>query len=422
MTLNDFRRIFHLPQAIDNNHERFVAALKFSKMVPFFFNTLDFTLELRSPSNFKTTGLVQPWQTLGKIFARFLTTRVTGHDQLPLQIMQIARDKYHNLDRRLRCNDVVFGVDFPMTQSHPIESTQGTHRTISASRSPNPETNEGESSALRNYVKPRSDKESPEVEITAKVQPVNIDEDEEKLAKDDYELEIREKGSMYRNAIQQERENLRSEISSQINDAIANHIPLQHHSSGQVTLKVKQGPATSGFPTEKVSQELVDEMSHIVDEAKLRKVVDEMLRQRCTSGDDFHTTIDRCKLLKMILSIVIWERVHDFQLGVESYQQKVNLTALTITFPGIEKYKMFSIISELVYDIIYKNNKKEKRVVRHQEVHKFCDATLKRVLEGLKSYNNDVKPGYVTPSLSKEDVEYLQLFKEEIEERLKHHD
>nr|GEV77044.1 hypothetical protein [Tanacetum cinerariifolium] len=28
MTLNDFRRIFHLPQATDNNHERFVAALK----------------------------------------------------------------------------------------------------------------------------------------------------------------------------------------------------------------------------------------------------------------------------------------------------------------------------------------------------------------------------------------------------------
>ncbi|GJV07072.1 hypothetical protein Tco_1344728 [Tanacetum coccineum] len=46
----------------------------------------------------------------------------------------------------------------------------------------------------------------------------------------------------------------------------------------------------------------------------------------------------------------------------------------------------------------------------------------KRVLEGLKSYNNDVKHGYVTPSLSNEDVEYLQLFEEEIEERLKHRD
>ncbi|GKF15597.1 hypothetical protein Tco_0057059, partial [Tanacetum coccineum] len=45
-----------------------------------------------------------------------------------------------------------------------------------------------------------------------------------------------------------------------------------------------------------------------------------------------------------------------------------------------------------------------------------------RILKGLKSYNNNVKHGYVTPSLSKEDTEYLQLFEEEIEERLKHRD
>ncbi|GJT27617.1 hypothetical protein Tco_1275873 [Tanacetum coccineum] len=95
MTLNDFRRIFHLPQATDNNHEQFVAAPKFLKMVPFFLNTLGFTLELRSPSNFKTTRLVQSWQTFGKIFARCLTTGVTGSDQPPLQIM--PRKKFNVL-------------------------------------------------------------------------------------------------------------------------------------------------------------------------------------------------------------------------------------------------------------------------------------------------------------------------------------
>ncbi|GKC91337.1 hypothetical protein Tco_1151986 [Tanacetum coccineum] len=88
--------------------------------------------------------------------------------------------------------------------------------------------------------------------------------------------------------------------------------------------------------------------------------------------DDYVETRLLWSLSVFIRSIVIWERVHDFQL---------------------------------VYGIIYKNNKKEKRVMRHQEVHKFCDATLKRVLEGLKSYNNDVKYGYVTHNLSKEDVE-----------------
>ncbi|GJU39577.1 hypothetical protein Tco_1192534 [Tanacetum coccineum] len=91
--------------------------------------------------------------------------------------------------------------------------------------------------------------------------------------------------------------------------------------------------------------------------------------------------------------------------NVEDYAE----TGLLWSLSGvhIEKYKVFSIVSEPVYGIIYKSSKKEKRVTRHQEIHKFCDATLKGVLEGLKSYNNDVKHGYVTLSLSKEDAEYL---------------
>ncbi|GJR20740.1 hypothetical protein Tco_0969267 [Tanacetum coccineum] len=215
-----------------------------------------------------------------------------------------------------------------------------------------------------------------------------------------------------------------------------------------------------------------------IDEAKLRKMADEMLRQRCTSGDEHQYYFDQMKnfwksdivwesrkeilvslhprkttplvhmcqkdpeapalslinqdLLylkkgnfgpeKIVLSLhkfpaiifndddieertsrwvnksvkkfnpyaryvfirssVIWERVHDFQLGIESYQQKVNLTAPTMTFPGIKDHEI--------------------------------------VLEGLKSYNNDVKYGYVQKDLTKDETEYLKLFEEEIEERLKH--
>ncbi|GKA04906.1 putative ribonuclease H-like domain-containing protein [Tanacetum coccineum] len=81
---------------------------------------------------------------------------------------------------------------------------------------------------------------------------------------------------------------------------------------------------------------------------------------------------------------------------------------------------MFSIIYEPVHGIIYKNSKKEKRVMRHSEIHKFCDATLNRVLEGLKSYNNDVKYGYIQRDLTEDEVEYLKLFEEEIEVRLKY--
>ncbi|GJY14504.1 hypothetical protein Tco_0384926 [Tanacetum coccineum] len=122
-----------------------------------------------------------------------------------------------------------------------------------------------------------------------------------------------------------------------------------------------------------------------------------------------------------IRSSVIWERVHGFQLGIESYQQKVNLTAPTIYFPGVEKHKMFSIIYEPVHGIIYKNNKKEKRVMRHSRIHKFCDATINRVLERLRSFNNDVKYGYIQKDLTNDEVECLKLFEEEIEVRLKYH-
>ncbi|GKB10648.1 hypothetical protein Tco_0844571 [Tanacetum coccineum] len=43
----------------------------------------------------------------------------------------------------------VFGIDFLLTQSQSTESTHGTHRTTSAPRSPNPDKEAAESSALR---------------------------------------------------------------------------------------------------------------------------------------------------------------------------------------------------------------------------------------------------------------------------------
>ncbi|GKB43853.1 hypothetical protein Tco_0888795 [Tanacetum coccineum] len=137
---------------------------------------------------------------------------------------------------------------------------------------------------------------------------------------------------------------------------------------------------------------------------------------------DYANTRLLWSLSVFIRSSVIWERVHDFQLGIESYQQKINLTTPTIIFPGIEEYDVFSIVYEPVHGIIYTNSKKEKRVMRPSEIHKFCEATLRRVLEGLKSYYNDVKYGYVQKELTNDEVEFLRLFEEEIEVRLNYRD
>nr|GEV62411.1 retrovirus-related Pol polyprotein from transposon TNT 1-94 [Tanacetum cinerariifolium] len=196
-TLNDFRTVFHLPQANDNNHDRFVSPPSFFDMVPLYKKELGFTMELKTSSSFKTTGLLQPWQTLCKIFSKCLTTRITGWDQPPLQIMQMmycfinnihiiigyymtnfpkisrpARDKYHNLKdddimknifnsgrykdkvgmkipawmiseamkhtEHYRMYAEVFGIDVPLTQSQPTESTQGTYSVISVYREVKP--------------------------------------------------------------------------------------------------------------------------------------------------------------------------------------------------------------------------------------------------------------------------------------------
>ncbi|GKA77283.1 hypothetical protein Tco_0783744 [Tanacetum coccineum] len=124
MTLDDFRTIFHLPQATDNNHDCFVPAPKFSEMVPFYTNNLSFTLELRSPSNFKTTGLIMQmlycfvnnihvdyvdllWEGFHYSlkhpitlipFPRF-TKLIASHYMTAFhEISKRARDKYHNLE------------------------------------------------------------------------------------------------------------------------------------------------------------------------------------------------------------------------------------------------------------------------------------------------------------------------------------
>ncbi|GJY22101.1 hypothetical protein Tco_0394667 [Tanacetum coccineum] len=82
-------------------------------------------------------------------------------------------------------------------------------------------------------------------------------------------------------------------------------------------------------------------------------------------------------LITFIRSRVIWKRVHDFQLGIESYQIKDNLTAPTLTFPGIEAHEPYSIVDKPTTDLIYLNNKDEKWVMYLMEIVKFCDATGK---------------------------------------------
>nr|GEW38259.1 retrovirus-related Pol polyprotein from transposon TNT 1-94 [Tanacetum cinerariifolium] len=735
----------------DNNHDRFMLPPSFSDMVSFYKNNLGFTMDLKTSSSFKTTGLLQPWKTLRKIFSKFLTTCVTGWDKPPLQIMQImycfinnihvdyaellwegihyslhhstsfipypryrkiiighymtnfleisrsARDKYHNMKdddimknifnsrkykdkvrmkipawmitdemkhtEHYRIYAEVFGIDVPLTY---IPGTR---------------------------FEPGSDKVSPEVEFTDVVIPVNVNEEEEEITDEVYELKQREKRKIveesrftpfhtpirspriYTDLVSLDNEKLQeltvtnttpsssspstklsttnrllslfkaklarfkcyksffpelqgrygylfehlmarfmpkksfATLAGHLHKAMVESLPtmVDKHVKEQVQKQVpeqmkferlqvpqttcrtfvvcprdqddphddahpkgensakrqktseykayvsgesssghdnkqEQGPLTSSnqvqvdgyvfwtmsyasdddeIPTKQVSQDIMEEVSLTIDEAKLKKITDEMLRQRCASGDEHQYYIDQMKnflknLLylkkgssrpqKIVLSlhkfhVVIFndddieERTSRWvnkcikkfnpyaQYGVEHWKnphakifyirkqkdpgktkgkivaKRSNECVVSITKPNfknlnkndiedmyllimngkvpdyaetgllwslsvfirrIEKQDMFSVIYELVHRIIYRNSKKEKRVMRHSEIHKFYDATLNIVLEGLKSYNNNVKYGYIQKDLTKDEAEYLKFFKEEIEVRLKY--
>nr|GEU71406.1 retrovirus-related Pol polyprotein from transposon TNT 1-94 [Tanacetum cinerariifolium] len=605
LTLDDFRTIFHLPQATDNNHDSFVPLPLFYDMIPFYKNHLGFTIELKTPSSFKTTGLLQPMYT------------------------------------------EVFGIDVPLIQSQPTESTQGTHRTPSAPRSSTPKVDAADSSALTQStvirlrlpqrrstrltppapvptvdkadelilqdtlqvnlaehksrqeqegrenvalvdehlesieiekmvkgqenvaddssiprinehnipgtrLEPMSDKESPEVEFTDVVIPVNVydeEEEEDEITDEVYELKRREKGknveesriipfptpirssrihtdlvssdteklqeltlphttpsssspstklsrtnrflSLFKakfarfkcyNTFFQELqgrygylfEHLRAKfmprksfvtLADYLHDAMAESLPVMvdKHVKEQVEQQVpeevrNQVPiyVAEGLNLER--QKTKEEMEKMIAKAILQEPIWLALQMKferlqvpqttcrtpavCPSDrddphDDAHSEGENSAKRQKTSEYEAYESRKEILVSLHprkttpvvlSCQRDPEAPALSLINQDllylkkgrIEEFEMFSIIYEPVYGIIYKNSKKKKRVMRHSEIHKFCDATLNRVLEGLKSYNNDVRYGYIKRELTKDEVEYLKFFEEEIEDRLKY--
>ncbi|GJX48216.1 retrovirus-related pol polyprotein from transposon TNT 1-94 [Tanacetum coccineum] len=160
LTLDDFRIIFHLSQANDNNHASFMPPPSVSDMVPFYKQVLGFTMELKTVSNFKISGLLQPWQTRARDAYHNLQD-----DDIIKNIFNLGRNKNKvemqipasmitdemKLTEHYKIYAELFGLDVPLTQSQPTESTQGTHRTPSAPRSPNPATETAESISLTEH-------------------------------------------------------------------------------------------------------------------------------------------------------------------------------------------------------------------------------------------------------------------------------
>ncbi|GJW66384.1 hypothetical protein Tco_0120808 [Tanacetum coccineum] len=196
-------------------------------------------MELKTVSNFKIPGLLQPWQTLCKIFSKCLTTRVTGWDQPPLQIMKMKKQEQgwdadtsmddHRRDEAspkalIRCIAELFGDRCSSELSHEEQearesvalvdehlATEEIEKLVEESENVDDSSppRHDDTSIPGTRLEPRSDKESPEVEIvqekdeeTSKdtevepniVIPVNVDDEEDEITDEVFELRRRAKG------------------------------------------------------------------------------------------------------------------------------------------------------------------------------------------------------------------------------------
>ncbi|GKC34389.1 hypothetical protein Tco_1046773, partial [Tanacetum coccineum] len=101
----------------------------------------------------------------------------------------------------------------------------------------------------------------------------------------------------------------------------------------------------------------------------------------------------------------------------------LNKNDIEDTYYIVLRRKILCILS-LVFRLLalfYENNKNEKRVMDINELHKFSDAALKRVLRKISVINMEARHRIVKISLSNKDKELMALPEEDIEERLKYH-
>ncbi|GJU34548.1 retrovirus-related pol polyprotein from transposon TNT 1-94 [Tanacetum coccineum] len=364
LTLDDFRTIFHLPQANDNYNLCLLTNLHHSLICSNFTKqVLGFSTDSRFCVYFKIPGLLQPWQTLckkdspsaflsslcGKAFF-YLLSSFPRHFDPDTHDLQRSSSKSVNVD------------DCSPTR-HDDTSIPGTR------------------------LEPKSDKESPEVEIvqekdeeTSKdtevkqniVIPVNVDDEKDEITDEVFELRRRAKGK-------------------NVEESRISPIPSPTRS-----------PRNLSTSRLSVRYEKLQESGWLL-------ILTTIIRDQDDPHDDAHPRGVRNSAKKAKKS------EYEAYVLEESSSGQVK-----IGNPDSTKIAMVSISVHQKFSDMGKSA--TKKGDEPSEIHKFCDATLRRTLEGLKSYYNDVKYGYVQKELTNDELEFLKLFEEEIEVRLKYRD
>ncbi|GKA08791.1 hypothetical protein Tco_0688122 [Tanacetum coccineum] len=116
------------------------------------------------------------------------------------------------------------------------------------------------------------------------------------------------------------------------------------------------------IPTKQVSQDIMEGIYLTIDEAKLKKMADEMLRQRCTLGNEHQYHIDQMK--KFLQINIVWESRKE--ILVSPHPQKT--TPLVQSCQRDPEAPTLSLINQ---DLLYlkKGNSRPEKIIL--SLHKF---------------------------------------------------
>ncbi|GJS29299.1 hypothetical protein Tco_0489919 [Tanacetum coccineum] len=118
-------------------------------------------------------------------------------------------------------------------------------------------------------------------------------------------------------------------------------------------------------------------------------------------------------------SVVIQRRVEDLQLGVESYQKKLNLTKPDTYRSNLRRRDAYTPYSD-PRGFIYENKDKKNRLMRIDELHKFSDGTLNDVRTALNDRLKGIRMEYLPQTFwSQRDKANARAMIQAIDKRLK---
>ncbi|GJZ02791.1 hypothetical protein Tco_0520752 [Tanacetum coccineum] len=121
----------------------------------------------------------------------------------------------------------------------------------------------------------------------------------------------------------------------------------------------------------------------------LEEIVNQLIN---LSGDDVAAF---AIVLRMFTrSLVIQKRDEDLQLGVESYQKKINITKPDTTRPDLRKRHLYTPYKD-PQGFIYVDNHKRNKFMGFDELYKFSDGTLTRLLSSLEDITKNIDMEYL---------------------------